>query len=162
MSGGPKKDVVPEPRDAVAGSGIRYERETTPAPPTSSEDEWDASFPSARPTSVPDYDVAAFALAASLPQDVLSSVSKLPLDIAVPTRTPRSPGDLDLRASFLLLHVDGHSSVRDIAAMTGIPIEEVLVALLGLTASGLVDIGSTMRVTDAPQSGARPVKKDEP
>ena len=122
----------------VAASGVRVdrERETTPAPP-SAEDAW-ASVPSARPTKVPDYDVASHAFETSLRHPTLP---RLPLDVAVPVRTKLAPPvDLELRASFLLLHVDGRASVGEIAELTAIPVDEVLATFLGLTAVGLVEL----------------------
>ena len=122
----------------VAASGVRLERdrETTPAPPNTG-DEW-AAFPSARPTSVPDYDVASHAFEASLRHPALP---RLPFDLAVPIRTARvAPPDLELRASFLLLHVDGRSSVGEIAELTSISLDEVLATFVGLSAVGLVEL----------------------
>ncbi len=131
------EDLRNTTRDSdVAASGVRVdrERETTPAPP-STEDEW-ASFPSARPTSVPDYDVASHAFESSLRHPALP---RLPLDVAVPMRTTLAPPvDLELRASFLLLHVDGRTSIGEIAELTAIPVDEVLATFMGLTAVGLV------------------------
>ena len=130
---------------------VRVERETTPAP-SGTTDEW-ASFPSERPTSVPTYYVAAVAFETSLRHQALPG---LPLDVAIPTRTSvPAPADLELRASFLLLHVDGHSSVRDIADLTSIPVGEVLVMFLALTARGLVELGGTQAVAAVPTSGER-------
>lgn len=128
------------------------QRETTPAPPGSS-DEW-ASVPSARPTSVPDYDVAALAFETALRHPPPPS---LPLDIAVPTRTRAEvPAGIELRAAFLLLHVDGRSSVRDIADMTVMPIAEVLASLIGLAELGLVELAGTQTARRAaPMSGER-------
>ena len=120
----------------VAASGVRAERETTPAP-ASAGHEW-AAFPSARPTSVPDYNVASHAFETSLRHPALP---RLPLDVAVPVRTKLvPPADLELRASFLLLHVDGRASVCEIAELTAIPVDEVLATFVGLTAVGLVDL----------------------
>jgi hypothetical protein len=139
----------------VAASGVRglrAERETTPAP-ASVEDEWVTNVPSARPTSVPDYDVAAVAFETSLRHHALPS---LPLDVAVPTRTyVAPPAELDLRACFLLLHVDGRSSVRDIAELTALPVEEVLGGMLDLSTRGLVEIDGTQLARDVPVSGGR-------
>ena len=139
----------------VAASGVRVERErereTTPAPANTS-DEW-ASFPSARPTSVPGYDVAAHAFETSLRHQALP---RLPLDVAVPTRTSVAlPVDLALRAAFLLLHVDGRSSIREIAELTTIPVEEVLATFLELVTLRLVALGGTQLSSGAPESGAR-------
>ena len=138
--------------DDVASSGVRVERETTPAPANTAEDEW-ASVPSARPTSVPDYDVAAVAFETSLRHQALPS---LPHDVAVPTRTRMTPPpELGLRASFLLLHVDGTSTVRDIAELAGLPVTEVLAGLLDLTARGLVHLAGAHVSGLVPISAAR-------
>ena len=137
---------------AATGSGVR-ERETTPAPPGASE-EW-ASFPSERPTTVPGYDVAAVAFATTMRQQRPAS---LPLDVSIPMRTSSTTPaltDLDLRASFLLLHVDGQSSIRDIAEVTGLPFAEVQAAFLLLTAKGHVQLVGTHAVQSVPVSGER-------
>jgi hypothetical protein len=142
---------------AASGSGVRVEaerdRETTPAPaPAGLADEW-ASTPSDRPTSVPTYDVAAVAFETSMRHQLPTG---LPLDVAIPTRTSSSvPTHLDLRASFLLLHVDGHASVRDIAEVTGLPFGDVESAFLSLTADGLVELRGTHAVQGVPASGQR-------
>ena len=131
------EDLRDTTRDSdVAASGVRVdrERETTPAPPNTEDER--ASFPSARPTSVPDYDVASHAFESSLRHPALP---RLPLEVAVPMRTKLAPPvDLELRASFLLLHVDGRSSIDEIAELTAIPVDEVLATFMGLTAVGLV------------------------
>ena len=138
------EDLRNPTRDSdVAASGVRVdrERETTPAPPNT-EGEW-ASFPSARPTSVPDYDVASHAFETSLRHPALP---RLPLDVAVPVRTKLvPPTDLELRASFLLLHVDGRASIGEIAELTAIPVDEVLATFMGLTAVGLVELAGLGR-----------------
>jgi len=134
-----------------SGSGVRGERETTPAPPGAA-DEW-ASFPSARPTSVPTYDVAAVAFETSMRHQLPAN---LPFDVTIPTRTSSAVRtDLELRASFLLLHVDGQSSIRDIAELTGLPLADVQAAFLALTAEGLVELGGTHAVQGVPASGER-------
>jgi len=144
--------------DDVASSGVRVERETTPAPANTAEDEWaNANAPSERPTSVPDYDVAAVAFETSLRHQALPS---LPHDVAIPSRTRMAPPpELGLRASFLLLHVDGVTTVRDIAELAGLPVTEVLAGLLDLTARGLVQLGGTQLSSGVPISGAR--RKDD-
>ncbi len=116
----------------VAASGVRVdrERETTPAPASAGDDR--AAFPSARPSSVPDYDVVSHAFETSLRHPPLP---RLPLDVAVPVRTKLGPPvDLELRASFLLLHVDGRASVGELAELTSIPVDEVVATIVGLTA----------------------------
>jgi hypothetical protein len=149
-----ERDGAPSEIDSsdVAASGVRVERETTPAPANAAVDEW-ANAPSERPTSVPDYDVAAVAFESSLRHQALPS---LPHDVAIPTRTRVAPpADLGLRASFLLLHVDGVATVRDIAELVALPVTEVLSGLLDLTARGLVQLGGTQLSGGVPVSGAR-------
>lgn len=144
---------------AATGSGVR-ERETTPAPPAAS-DEW-ASFPSERPTAVPGYDVAAIAFETSMRHHRPAS---LPLDVAIPmltSSTNRAPTGLDLRAAFLLLHVDGQSSIRDIAGVTGLPFDEVQSAFLSLTAAGHVQLVGTHAVQGVPVSGERTQHDGDP
>jgi hypothetical protein len=139
-------------------SGVRDERETTPAPPGVA-DEW-ASFPSERPTSVPTYDVAAVAFETSMRHQ---SPAMLPFDVAIPTRTKMSPPPhLELRASFLLLHVDGQSSVHDIAELTGFPVADVLAAFLSLMTQGLVELGGTHAAIGVPVSGERTRHEPDP
>ena len=134
-------DVPSASSGSASGVRVDRERKTTPAPPRST-DAW-ASFPSARPTSVPDYDVASYAFETSLRH---AAVPRLPLDLAVPVRTKlAAPSDLELRASFLLLHVDGCTSVGEIAELTSIPLDEVLATFAGLTAVGLVELGGVTR-----------------
>ena len=137
----------------VASSGVRVERETTPAPAFANGDEWVAENAlSARPTSVPDYDVAAVAFETSLRHQALPS---LPHDVAVPTRTFLTPPpDLGVSASFLLLHVDGVANVREIAELAALPVTDVLAGLLDLTARGLVSLGGTQLSGGVPVSGA--------
>jgi hypothetical protein len=97
--------------------------------------------------------VVAHAFASSLQHPALPS---LPLDVSIPTRTRASvPADLELRTSFLLLHVDGRSSLRQIADLTGIEVDEVLEAFLQLTALGLVELGGTQTASAVPVSGER-------
>ena len=151
--GGESLEQTPD-RDAesvASGSGVRVERETTPAPPGASE-EW-ATLPSARPTCVPAYDVTAHAFETSMRHQALPS---LPLDVAVPSRTSLTvPSNLELRAAFLLLHVDGRSSVQQIADLTGLPVDDVFAELDGLRARGLVDLIGTRSLHAPPQSGER-------
>lgn len=155
--GGESAQSDSERRDSgVATSGVREpdasERETTPAPPSS--EAWAQSVFSARPTSVPDYDVAAIALETSLRHAPLPA---LPLDITVPARTgTEPPPGLELRLAFLLLHTDGRSSIRDIAEATSIPAGDVLEAFVQLAHAGLVDLAGTQSAgREVPISGIR-------
>jgi hypothetical protein len=88
---------------------------------------------------MPDYDVEVLALEASLRHP---SLSRLPLDVAVPVRTAKSvPSEIVLRPAFLLLHVDDRASVREIASLTDIPVDEALASFLDLAAMGLIELG---------------------
>jgi hypothetical protein len=58
-----------------------------------------------------------------------------------PTGAP-VPGDLDLRLSFLLLHVDGRTPIGHIAAAVGRPAADVLASFLELAALGLVELSA--------------------
>ncbi len=107
---------------------------------------------SSRPTSVPDFDVEAFA-GASLRHPHASSV---PLDLAIPTRRPLPPdAALDLRSAFLYLHVDGRSSIAEIAHYVSLPIAEVVPRILSLVAIGAVELigPSADRTSTVPVSG---------
>ena len=74
--------------------------------------------------------------------------------MAIPTRTPTAtPPDLELRAAFLLLHVDGRSSVQQIADLSGTPVDEVLAELLSLVALGLLELGGAPSPNPPPVSG---------
>ena len=71
----------------------------------------------------------------------LGSQSYIPLDIAVPRRTEASEVDgLSHRARFLLLHVDGTSTLARIARATSLPQSEVIGEFLELLASGTVEL----------------------
>ena len=147
-------DLEVEPRGSgVAASGVRVERPTTPAPASVSGEWCLASTPSDRPTSVPTYDVAAVAFESSMRHQRPAS---LPLDVAIPMRTSSTvPTGLAHRASFLLLHVDGQSSVRQIAELTGLPFADVQATFLLLTAEGHVELAGTHAVQGVPASGER-------
>ncbi|MBX3185711.1 MAG: hypothetical protein KF819_01800 [Labilithrix sp.] len=136
------------------------ERETTPAPPNADVDAW-VDIPSARPTALPEFDLAALAFETSVRHPQLPSI---PLDVAVPAHTGAAPpSDLELRAAFVLLHIDGRSSVRDVAAMVDLPLDEVLARVLQLTALGLVELGGAAAPARAvPASGERRVAPDAP
>jgi hypothetical protein len=57
----------------------------------------------------------------------------------VPVRTAAEvPPALELRAAFVLLHIDGRASVRDIAELASIPLAEVVAAITELALVGLV------------------------
>lgn len=105
-----------------AGTRSADERETTPAPPPP----MDGAFSWA--------DVTPSVLRLSTPGFARTTG-------AVAYRTVAStPSDLDVRLAFVLLHVDGESSLEDIAQLAGLPTEEVRARFLELLAMGLVDL----------------------
>lgn len=136
--------------DEPALSGVRFERETTPAPANPDLDEWGYPIPENRPTSVPDFDVDAFARGALLRHDV----PRLPVDVTVPLRTSVvAPTNLELRLAFVLLHVDGRSTIRNIADSVALPVEETLDMFVDLIGRGLVELGATESSKGIPHSG---------
>jgi hypothetical protein len=145
--------VIPSRDHGAPGSDFDRERETTPAP-ASTSGEW-SSLDSDRPTSVPEYDVVAHAFESGL---VPQGAARLPLDLAIPVRTALAPPeDLELHAAFVLLHVDGRSSVHGIAELVMAPVDNVLATLIGLTTLGRGTLGGTPAVTaKTPTSGERP------
>ncbi|HEY8074096.1 MAG TPA: hypothetical protein VIF62_08305, partial [Labilithrix sp.] len=87
----PPKPKLEEEEDALRPSGVRDHRATTPAPAGT----FDSILASSRPTSVPEYDFAAMAGAASLRHATLKNIR---LDSCVPIPTgAEAPPDLDLR-----------------------------------------------------------------
>jgi hypothetical protein len=145
------------PDGEVGGLTLRVpsgERRTEPAPESR---EASTDVPSARPTSVPDtFDVDW--LAAGLAR----GGGGIPSDLAVPIRIPGAPLDrLDLRAAFLLLHVDGRSSVEQIASCADLPLSVVGEVFLELVALGCVAFAGTVRVGNPPKSGTFDKVPDE-
>jgi hypothetical protein len=135
----------------LAGSDVVpiRERETTPAPPSAEL----TTLSSGRPTSVPDFDFAAVAAGASLRHDDLP---RLPLDVAVPSRTGRrAPPDLEVRLAFLLFHCDERSSLAEIAESAALPLGEVQTAFFELMALGLVELRGQRAPGGVPTSGER-------
>lgn len=117
---------------------VRTERETTPAP---AMPDVLSCTPSLRPTSIPDFDVEALALDA-LAYEKTKPASVLPDDLTIPTRTRAAPPeDLTLRLAFVLLHVDGRTSIRDIANAVALPASEARAAFVELVGKGLVELG---------------------
>lgn len=119
----PVKPVDDEER--ARQSGMR-DRETLPAPPLSS-----------RPTSIPDYDLAAVASSSASLRH--ATIKNLSLDGTIPIPTGvEVPHDLDLRLAFLLLHADGATSIVQIARSVERPPHDVLASFVELAAFGLV------------------------
>lgn len=73
------------------------------------------------------------------------SVGNFALDACVPTRTTvdERPGTLDARARLVFLHIDGATSLQDIAARTDLSLVEAIAASMDLVALGVVhlDVG---------------------
>ena len=128
--------------ESLAASGVRLEseRETTPAPAPTSADDLEPPVASKRPTEVPRYDVVAHAHEVSLRHP---PPPRMPNDVAIPRRTGTpAPTDLELRAAFVLLHVDGRASIAEIAELTALPALEVAALFVGLLAEGLVTLSA--------------------
>jgi hypothetical protein len=147
-----KRDVAGEASSPKQESGRvpKVERETMPAPSLGDR-------ASARPTAMPPFDVSALAAGAGLRHE---RAPRMPLGLAVPVRSVAAiPRGLDLRLSFLLLHVDGRASIAEIAALvqlTGREVEDAFAELLRL---GLVAILGDQRACATPDS--RTVPRDE-
>ncbi len=90
------------------------------------------------PTSVPSsFRMAAVASVAGL-RDTCGNV---PLDACVPVRLIAAvPTNLEAQSEWLLLHVDGERSLRDIAARAEITLSETIEAYLDLLMRGLVTV----------------------
>jgi hypothetical protein len=94
----------------------------------------DAVPPSSPPAA---FDVAAVASVAGF----RDSCGNVPLDACVPSRTRvTAPATLDLRAAFVLLHVDGVASLQRIAAMASLSLPETIESFLQLLLLGLVEV----------------------
>lgn len=102
---------------------------------------------SARPTSVPDFDLV------TLATGCLQGRNAVPLDLFVPVRTAAATPELGLRAAFLLLHVDGQSSISAIAACVQLPLDEVVSVFFCLVALGVVEMTGPAADVRAPCSG---------
>jgi hypothetical protein len=85
-----------------------------------------------------------------------------PSDLAIPMRTSR-PLDgtpLDVRTAFLLCHVDGRSTIGEIACFVERPIKEVASAFGLLAAMGAVELVGNI-AAPLPPSGLRMEKLDK-
>jgi hypothetical protein len=69
------------------------------------------------------------------------SCGNVPLDATVPSRTSAPlPTTLSLRATFVLLHVDGVASLQRIAAMACLSLPDTIEAFLQLLLLGVVEV----------------------
>lgn len=127
------------------------ERHTAPAPEMHGAS---TDVPSARPTSVPETFDAQW-LDAGLARGAIAR--GIPRDLVVPTRVPgASVAGIHLREAFLLLHVDGRSSIDEIAYAAGLPLVEVMDAFLELVTLGCVELSGTSHTFAPPESGTFP------
>jgi hypothetical protein len=119
---------------------------TVPAPGSALE--------SARPTSVPDYDLGA--VAAGVMPD--AKVTALPIDLCVPVRRRGvSLEGTPHRAAFLLSHVDDRSTVGDIAMSAQLPLAEAIATFEMLADAGIVELRGVSR-TDPSRGEASKTK----
>lgn len=101
--------------------------------------------PSARPTSVPDYD------AVLMTNSVVSFDPHANAAQAIPKRVPGSDASqLPHAAAFALMHVDGVSSIATIAEVADLPLQDVVMYFLELTALGIVTMGETRPLETIP------------
>jgi hypothetical protein len=120
-------------------------RETRRAPDSGRGAGVRTDVPSARPTAAPNVDLDALA-GSCLRRD---SAADLPLDLAVLVRVPGADLEaLDHRAAFLLVNVDGASTIADIAARSQLPIAEAIAIFLELIALRAVEIARSVHETD--------------
>ena len=119
---------------------VSRERETSPADVVS-ERQTDA--PSSRPTSVPDIHLQAFAtlLSCSL-RDTSALHVALDTEIPIRVRRPNQTQPLTFQASFFLGHVDGCSTILEIAAQAQLPVARAVVAFREMFALGIVTFAS--------------------
>jgi hypothetical protein len=113
-------------------------------------------IPSARPTSVPGY--AAIAIA----KGALTFEPHPNVPLAVPKRAPGADASmLPHAAAFVLMHVDGVSSVTTIAEVADLPLEEVVTYFLELSALGMVTLADRKPIeTLVPDSHIKRRKTD--
>lgn len=108
--------------------------------------------PSARPTSIPDYDFEAFADAS-----VRHPPPGMPLDLAIPVRAGfPGEGSVDLRTAFVFFHIDGRSSILEIAQYAELSIPETVGCILTLLAQGVVELMGPESRRASPVSGVFP------
>jgi len=119
--------------------------------PSRSNAELKTDVPSARPTSVPDVDDAAMAALSA------RAMASVPPSIAVPIRKVGAPtAGIDLRVAFVLLHVDGVSTVADIANLTQLPIPDAIACFVELLSLGIVELTGMTGVQKVPTSAIYP------
>ena len=70
------------------------------------------------------------------------SVGNFALDACVPVRTTvdERPGTLDSQARLVFLHIDGATSVQDIASRTDLSLIDTIAVCLDLVALGVVQL----------------------
>ena len=132
-------------------SGERTHERITMLAPSRPTEELKTDVPSARPTSVPDVDDAAMA---ALRWRAMASV---PPSIAVPVKKVGAPtAGIDLRVAFVLLHVDGVSTIADIANLAQLPIPDAIACFVELLALGIVELTGMSEVQMVPTSAIYP------
>ncbi len=106
-----------------------------PTPLVGLSDEPRTDVPSARPTSIPDIDPSMFSRASLLaePPGVLADIV-VPVQISVPS------AQTGHRAAFLLAHVDGVSTIAEIAAVAALPVREVIACFVRFVELGVVEL----------------------
>lgn len=84
------------------------------------------------------------------------SQSSFPLSIAVPVRVNHAGLEaIDLRTAFLLMHVDGVSTVGQIAQTTQMPMQQAIQCFLQLLSRGIVELTGMSQSNQVPSSGVQ-------
>lgn len=98
----------------------------------------------------PSFDLGALASVAGL----RDSRGHVPLDFVIPTRTALAPADgtqgMDASVMFVLLRVDGKSSLRDIAQATTLSLPRTIEIFYQLLALGLVEVAPGQTACNRP------------
>lgn len=142
---------------ALAAKREENDRPTWPAP----AQKHGSGAPSSRPTTTPDDPIdlrSRFSV-------VHPSGTQLRVWTAnsVPLLTGFVPEGLGVRAAFLLMHVDGHLTVGEIAHCMQLPVDAILPHFIGLGILGAVEMARTVSVSSIQlrPSPAPTVKADE-
>lgn len=128
------------PTRMVSGAVPIGDRDTTPAPPSAEALAGGSALRSGSlaPTSVPLFDP--ITLEEGMTLDLRASSFSSGLSAVAYRTAAEVPAELDVRLAFVLLHVDGETSLEDIAQLVAIAPEEVQARFLELLAMGLVDL----------------------
>jgi hypothetical protein len=127
--------LVGEAPKATSQVVSAHTSETSPAPPLASTETM-TDVPSARPTSVPDYEEA------FMSKGMMSFDPHAHASLAIPKRVPGADASsVPHAAAYALMHVDGVSTIATIAEVADLPQQDVVMYFLEMTALGIVTMG---------------------